>query len=212
MLKTLPWARVTHNVHRFANLAHVTHYALKKGLTIDEVTEVIAFNRDDVVRELIKGPFERKLFFGNKFGPKTRFSDGDWPVSYGAIGRATAEKEVARHYGRTAAGDAAAKRAVFYSIVRYSFSGEIVDLQPKLPEWPNLISDDYTFCNGLGKEAHAEGLGAFLAPSAQNAGGTTVPAFLEETLSGHVIEATATLTFDEETVVEVTERPWRHPN
>src|SRR5262249_8948491 len=100
MLETLRRERVTQDIHRFANLAHVAVYAAKKGLSMDEVTEIITFNRDDVMRELMKGPFERKLCFDYKFGPLTRFSNGEWPISYGALGRMTAGKEVAYHYGR----------------------------------------------------------------------------------------------------------------
>ncbi len=144
----------------------------------------------------MEGPFQRKPFFGNKFGPVSRFSDGEWPVLYAAIGTATAERECSYHYGRKAAGDATARRPVHYSIIRIKFSGEIADLQPKLPGWPDLISDDYTFCNGLGKEGYDEGLGGFLSPSARNPGGIAVPAFIAGTLSDPVIEATAALTFD----------------
>jgi hypothetical protein len=197
MLETLPRVSVAQDVHRFANLSHVAHLAVKKGLTIAEIAQVIAFNRDDVTKELMEGPFQRKVFFGNKFGKRSRFSDGEWPVFYGAIGRMTAQKESAYHYGRKAAGDAVARRGVHYSIVRCRFSGEIVDLQPKLPVWPDLIDDDYTFCNGLGKEARDGGLGGFLAPSARNLGGTTVPAFMARTLLDPTIEAAVKLTFDD---------------
>jgi hypothetical protein len=87
---------------------------------------------------------------------------------------------------------------VYYSVVCCTFEGETIDLQPKHAEWPELISDHYAFCNGLGKEAHEMSLAGFLAPSAQNRGGTTVPAFLASTLSNPVIEATARLTYDTE--------------
>jgi RES domain len=208
MLETLPRVNVTQDVRRFANLSHLALLAVKKGLTIDEVTEVIAFNRDDVLKELMEGPFQRKPFFGNKFGLVSRFSDGEWPVFYAAISRTTAENESAYHYGRKAAGDTAVRRVVYYSIVRLRFSGEVLDLEPKLPDWPELVSDDYTFCNGLGKEAHEGALGGFHSPSARHTGGTTVPAFIAETLSGPIIEATAKLTFDAgNTVVEVKELP-----
>jgi hypothetical protein len=206
MLETLPRVSVTQDVHRFANFSHLPVFAAKKGLMIDEVTDVIAFAPNDVVAELMKSPFQRKPLLGNKFGLVSRFSDGEWPVFYAAIGRTTAEKESTHHYARKAAGDAAARRGVHYSIVRCRFSGEIIDLRPKLGEWPRLISDDYTFCNGLGKEAHDEPVDGFLAPSARNAGGTTVPAFMEGTLSDPLIEAAAKLRFDEgDTVVEVKE-------
>ena len=82
-----------------------------------------------------------------------------------------------------------------------------MDPRSKLRDWPRLISVDYTFCNGLGKEAHDGGLGAFFAPSAQHQGGTTVPAFIEETLSSFVIEATARLTFNGGTLAEIKELP-----
>jgi hypothetical protein len=207
MLETLARQGVTHDIHRFANITHVAVFATEKGFTIEEVAEIISFNRDDVTRELMHAPFERKAFFNNKFGPVSRFSDGEWPVSYGALSRTTAGKEAAHHYGRKAAGNAAASRPVDYSIVRYTFSGEVVDLRPKLPEWPELISVGYTFCNSLGKEAHGAGLGALLAPSAQHTGGTTVPAFIEETLSSPVVEATARLTFNGGTLAQIIELP-----
>jgi hypothetical protein len=145
----------------------------------------------------LDGPFQPKLELQNKFGKASRFSNGEWPVFYGAIGQKTAEEESKQAYARKAAGDAKAKRPVHYSIVRCKFSGEIVDLQPKLREWPELISDCYTFCNRLGREANEDGgIGAFLSPSARHTGGTTVPAFTRGTLSDPVIESVATLTFD----------------
>jgi hypothetical protein len=209
MLEAFSVANVTQDVHRFANLSRVSQFAQKKGLTIDQVAEVITFAREDVTRELMEGPFQRKPLLGNRFGDKSRFSDGEWPVFYAAIGRVTAEKESAHHYGRKAAGDTDARRSVHYSIVRCRFSGDVVDLRPKLPEWPDLIADDYSFCNGLGNEARARRLGGFLAPSARNRPeGTTLPAFIAAALSGPVIEATAKLTFDAgETAVEVKELP-----
>ena len=180
MLETLPRANVSQDVHRLANLTYIAAFAEKKGLTIDEVTEVIRFTRDDVTRKLMEGPFQ----------PKTvarKISSGIERVSRTGSGRyftqpstgTTAGKEAAHHYGRRAAGDPASPRAVYYSIVRCRFSGEIIDLRPQLPDWPDLVSEDYTFCNALGREAHAVALGAFLSPSARQDGGTTVPAFIE---------------------------------
>ena len=97
MLETLPRVNLTKDVHRFANLSHLALFANKKGLTIKEITDVIAFDRGDVTKELIDGSFQRKQLFGNKFGPKSRFSNGDWPVFYAAIGRTTAKRESAHH-------------------------------------------------------------------------------------------------------------------
>jgi RES domain-containing protein len=196
MLEILARANVSQDVHRLANLSYIAAFAEKKGLTIDEVTDVIRFSRDDVTRELMEGPFQPKLHLGGKFGDRTRFSDGEWPVFYAAVDRTTAGKEAAHHYGRRAAGDPASPRAVYYSIVRCRFSGEIIDLRPQFPAWPDLVSEDYTFCNALGHEAHAVDVGALLSPSARHDGGTTMPAFIEGTLSEPVIEAAARLSFD----------------
>jgi len=196
MLETLPRVRLTQDVHRFANLSHLGVFATKKGLTLDQITEVIMFDQDDLTKELMEAPFQPKAFFNYKFGPISRFSDGEWPVFYAAIGRTTAERESAYHYGRKAAGAADARRAVHYSVIRCTFSGDIVDLRPKLRDWPELVVDDYRFCNVLGGEAHRDGLDGFLSPSARDPGGTNIPAFKAEAVRGPVIEATATLTFN----------------
>jgi hypothetical protein len=55
MLETMQRTIVTQDVHRFANLTHVGVFAQKKDLTMEEVTEVIGFLRDDVTRELMEG-------------------------------------------------------------------------------------------------------------------------------------------------------------
>ena len=186
---------MTQDLHRFANLSYVGQFAAKKGLTIPEIIEVIAFDRDDVIKELMEGPFRRKPSLGNKFGCVSRFSNGDWPIFYAAVGRETAQEESVYHYARKAAGNMAA-RAVHYSIVRSTFSGDIMNFCLKSKDWPDLTSNDYTFCNKLGWEAQNEGLDGFRSPSARHEGGTTAPVFKAETLSGPVIEATATLRFD----------------
>jgi hypothetical protein len=203
VLEGLPKTNLRREVLRFANLTHLAVFAAKKGLRMDEVTDVIAFARDDVTKELMQDTFERKARLGNKFGLESRFSNGDWPVFYSAIGRKTAEEESSHHYGRKAAGGA--HRPVYYSVVCCTFEGETTDLQLKLAEWPELISDHYAFCTGLGKEAHDMSLAGFLAPSARNPGGTTVPAFFASALSNPVIEATACLTYDMETTAVAVE-------
>jgi RES domain len=205
VLEGLIRAAIKQDVHRFANLEHIAQFAAKKGLTIEQVADVIAFDTDDITKQLMDGPFERKPSLGNKFGLLSRFSNGDWPVFYAAIGRETAEKESSYHYGRKAAGDPAS-RPVCYSILRIQFSGSSIDLIPQLSEWPDLVSNDYTFCNGLGQEAHDSALDGFFSPSAQNEGGTTLPAFKRESLSLPIVEAAARLSFSGAvTTVEIKE-------
>jgi hypothetical protein len=93
MLEALPRVNIRQLVLRLANLTHTAAFAGKKGLTIDEITDVIAFVRDDLTKELMEGPFERKTFFGGRFGPVSRFSDGTWPVFYTANDQPTATAE-----------------------------------------------------------------------------------------------------------------------
>jgi hypothetical protein len=206
VLEGLDQTTATQVVHRFANVAHLGQFAGRKGLTIEQIADVIAFERDDVLKQLLEGPFLRKPRFGNKFGDRSRFSDGEWPVFYAAIGRATAQAESAHHYGRRAAGDDDARRPVHYSIIKCEFSGAVIDLRTKRLDWPDLVSDDYAFCIGLGKEAGDLQLEGFFSPSARNADGTTVPAFKRDALENPAIEATAKLTFsDGETLVEIAE-------
>ena len=76
MLETLPRVNLTKDVHRFANLSHLALFANKKGLTIKEIIDVIAFDRGDVTKELIEGSFQRKQLFGNKFGQSRVFLTG----------------------------------------------------------------------------------------------------------------------------------------
>ena len=208
MLEPLAKVPVNQDVLRFANLSHVATLAARKGLTIDEITDVIAFDRGDVTKELMESPIKKKAQLGSKFGLRSRFSDGDWPVFYAAVHRDTAEKESSFHYGRKAAGNPSGNRPVHYSVVRCTFNGEVIDLEPQLADWPDLVSDDYRFCTGLGKEAHDMGLGGFLAPSARHPGGTTVPAFLASTLSNPIIISTVRLTYNTgSTIVEFKDLP-----
>lgn len=197
MLESFSKAPVSQDVLRLTNLDYVAVLGFKKGLTIDELTDVIAFDhRDAVTKDLMEGAFQRKAALSNKFGRLSRFSDGDWPFFYAAFDRETAEKECSHHYGRKAAGNLLARRPVYYSVVRCTFKGDVIDLRPELDRWPQLLSDDYQFCNELGKEAHDMGCGGFFAPSARHSGGTTVPVFVASTLSNPAVVSTVRLSYN----------------
>jgi hypothetical protein len=153
----------------------------------------------------MEGPFTRIPALNYQFGSASRFSNGNWPVFYTALSRTTAERETSHHYGRKAAGNEPG-RPVHYSIVRCTFKGKVIDLRPKLPDWPDLVSDDYTFCIDLGREASQDELDGFFAPSARHLEGTTLPIFMSRSVSQPVIEAAARLIFSTAgAVVEVEE-------
>ena len=202
-------------VFRLGNLSNVAKFGEREGLNVEEVKEIAAFMGDEFVNELIDDPFKPKSLRGSKyqFGFATRFSDGSWPVFYATLEEATATIEVSHHYEKkskchyaaNAAGQSANPRDVYYSLVHCKFSGETIDLRPKLVEWPNLVSDDYRFCHGLGEEASKTMLDAFLGPSARNEGGTTVPVFRSDGLSDHQIRNTKRFRFDVSTMNAVVE-------
>jgi hypothetical protein len=208
MLEGLAISKHSCDVIRLANLTHLRTFAAKMGLAIAQVADVVEFERDDVTKELMDDPFERKAKLGNKFSVQSRFSDGNWPVFYAATERDTAEKECTHHYGRKAAGGPDGRRSVHYSVVRCRYAGETVDLLPQLPTWPDLVSEDCNFCNQLGKEAYDGGLGGFIAPSARHPGGCNIPAFRRNTLSKPVITGIARFSYEaDQTVIEYKDIP-----
>ncbi len=200
MLESLDRNRRSCYVHRLANLTHIGRFAAKKGLSIEAIVEVIRHSPDETARSLLTDPFKRKPKLDNRYGTRTRFSDGSWPVFYSALEEETAKAEGLYHYARKAAGDSEARRAVNYSIMRCKFEGDVIDLIPQHNDWPGLTSEELDFCVALGREAHLMGLGAFLAPSARHPEGTTVPAFSADNLTEPVAVNAVRFAFDTESL------------
>lgn len=163
---------------------------------VDRFLENEAFDKESTeeVRQLLRsvgaatGPEEH---LERSFRPKhrlaktkyaTRFSDGSFPVLYGALEVKTAEMEV-RHGFSMRVGKPTAARTGWYRRLTYRFRGEVKDLRPMQSNWAALTSDDYGFCNELGREAVAAGLDGLLAPSARRKGGTNLPAFTRRAVS-----------------------------
>jgi hypothetical protein len=69
-------------------------------------------------------------------------------------------------------------------LISCRFVGQAKDLRPHLADFPWLIADkDYAACQLLGAAAKAEGLAGFLAPSARQPNGTTVPILAPDSVS-----------------------------
>lgn len=188
---------VRYEVFRLGNPSHVDEFAKQKGLSVEDVREIVAFSGEELAEDLINGPFKSKPLLRPL---NLRYSDGRWSVFYSALERVTAEKEVMHHYAKDAAGHSASPRDVYYLEFACTFAGETIDLRPKLKEWPDLVSDDYRFCQNIAEEAHNTDLDAFLAPSARKEGGTTVPVFFSRALSDPHILTTKRFTFDPKTM------------
>lgn len=180
MLDGLSIVHTIETVHRFANPRDPLGAARRMGLDARAVEEMQQFlgpaSRTMSPEELLNGPFQPKRHWSP---PPTRYSDGSWSVFYSALEKRTAEQEVGHHYVSDAMGDSAKNRTVYYSIFHCQFSGKACDLRPKHEEWQALINPitNNPFCQTLGREAIETEIDGFLAPSARNPDGTTVPVF-----------------------------------
>ena len=207
MLEGMERIDVSNALHRMANLSRVGEFAQRKGLNFEQAREIVAFMGEKLADELLRSPFEPKNFLDptKPFGA-TRFSDGTWPVFYGAIDEDTAAKECLHHYAKAALGDPASARSVYYSVLHCLFQGSAIDLRPKKTEWPDLVAEDYRFCQGLGKEAIQFPLESFLAPSARQPDGTTTPVFAPRGLSNPTIGDIVRFGWDSDTGAPTIER------
>lgn len=208
MLEGLPHVDFSDVIHRLASLKRFGAFARRRGLSIEQARDIVEFMGEHFAEDLIDAPFFRpkpQLDPLKAFG-ETRFSDGAWPVFYGAMEESTAEQECLHHYALMALGDASLNRVVYYSAITCRLQGESIDLRPKGEDWPDLVAEDYSFCQGLGREATALPLDAFLAPSARRQDGSTVPVFSRQALSDPAIEATVRFSWDPATGSPAVER------
>ncbi|MGQ0664735.1 MAG: RES family NAD+ phosphorylase [Pseudomonadota bacterium] len=176
--------------YRFANMRDALDL-LERRVGIDlgsmDAGEVLnILGRDATpseVTDLLDGPFKRKARLGGIYGPKTRFSDGSWPVFYGALELETARDEVQHHHARDVLTDPSHPWTAYYRYFRCAFTGSTKDLRSKLAEWPELVCEDWTFCQKLGREAHGSDLDGLFSPSARTTDGTNLPVFKRAALS-----------------------------
>lgn len=65
-------------------------------------------------------------------------------------------------------------------------------------DWPELVGDDYAFCNKIGAEARHLGLDGLVTPSARHSGANQ-PVFCRRAISDPRQERTLAMTYDPET-------------
>ena len=159
---------------------------------LQEILTAVGFRTD--LEELCEGPFRPK----RRLRPKTRFSDGSFPVFYSSLNSATAEAEI-RHLFPRLCGDPSAPRPAYYHRFSCTFRGTEKDLRPKAAEWPLLVDkNDYKFCNQLGTEAIQSGLAGLVTPSARH-DGANLPVFRRDAVSDPELLDVAAVTFDPNT-------------
>ena len=204
MLEDIPEASPPRTAHRFANRRRATELlselVIRRGLDEEALRETLEFlgPANGAAEELLNGPFEPKARLKDKWNP-SRFSDGNWPVFYGALELETSEAEIVYHLeaGQMKAA-LSAGGPVYFSRFHCTFDGRALDLRPKLTEWPWLVDPNTTNarCQALGREAHEKDIDGFLAPSARSSGGTNVPVFTREMLSQVMIDGNASFSPD----------------
>ena len=202
MLQDLPGRDLRTDVVRLASRPDVDQFFEDQKLYGPHVQETMAFLHSRGIatspEDLVDQVFRRKSRLARmKF--QTRFSDGSFPVLYGAMDARTATAEV-QHWFSKLVGAPAHARTAHYMRFTYRFSGRVKDLRPKHAEWPALTDDEgYGFCNKLGAEALAAGLDGLLAPSARNQGGTNLPAFARAVVGDFSEGELVSITYDPQT-------------
>lgn len=197
MLDQLPTEDLSTYLVRLASRRDVKEFFEDQKLDESSIDEIMQFLKSLGVATGIENVVDRMFAPKRRLAKvkyRTRFSDGTFPVLYGAIEAQTAEAEV-EHWFRKHVGTHA--RTAFYVRIRYRFSGKVKDLRPKKTAWPALTNEkDYRFCNDLGADAVAAGLDGLLAPSARNDGGTNLPAFVRRAVDEFSEGRFVALTYD----------------
>ena len=188
LLTQIDTVSVQYVVFRLASCPEDTDFLEDLGMddskSLDEMRELInSSGLPDISELLLDEPFRhQKKPWRRRF--RSRYSDSSFPVFYASLEARTAEEEVKYHFANVFGGNVRRERTSYYWRFSCRFEGTAKDLRPMLDEWPDLIHlEDYRFCNGLGREARAIRLDAFLAPSARRRGGTNVPVFERRALS-----------------------------
>jgi RES domain len=183
-------------VHKLASLPRdtINSILIRRGIAaenVEQVTSLLATAGSPLTAEqVVAYSFERHGDRTPPFGVG-RFGDGnDYPVYYSAIEEETCISEV-RHHTRKSfeamqSGELPYPR--FYQYVSSAFNGLTLTLCGHEGAHPELVSADesgYPFCQSLARQALAQGISAFHAPSARHDGGVCVPVFMQQALSNH---------------------------
>jgi hypothetical protein len=113
---------------------------------------------------------------------RSRFSNGDHPVFYGALEKETAGQEYAHHAPKRFA-PIMGQFEIRLHLIACRVIAEAHDLRPLVAAYPELLAESYDFCNQVGAAALARMVESLLARSVRRAGGTNVPVFQRKCLS-----------------------------
>ena len=187
------------------NLQTVEKASARAAMIINGSTD----NQSFFYKTAIEYPFKSEPFM------ISRYSDGTFPVWYGSKSIETTIFETVYHV-----------KQQIMAIADYQEEGKIIkkrnvfdvfcdavltDVVSNKDHYEYLTSDDYTFCNQLGKELHERDCGGLLSPSARHKEGVNVDIFKQALLSEVTLVKELKYTFDVQThEVSVFEDPKHH--
>jgi len=205
VLEGLDRGRNDGRIYRLAGGWTVRKAAERRGLSEGEFGAVLARTGGEVPDFLDAPftPFEEPLDGMGRYGSRTRFSDGTFPVFYASLAAETSQREVKHHCEQDAIKHPE-RRSIpkKFCVFGCSLNATVVDLRPMHetdPEWATLTSINTAdaMCLAIGCEAAAANdFDALLAPSARHPSGTTTPTFKRPPLSNAVVERWVRFIFD----------------
>jgi len=115
---------------------------------------------------------------------RTRYSDGRHAAWYGSIDTETTLWETGYHALKAELAVEGVSPIVYRERAVYQVRarGLLIDITDKAASHPDLISNDYGFCQSVGQRVHAEGHPGILSPSARHGSGTNLVAFRKSIL------------------------------
>ena len=138
------------------------------------------YDNDFYYTAAINYPFETEPYM------ISRYSDGSFPIWYGSMDLETTIYETAYHAmhsllnidGLDINTLVTKKRAVF----DVNCEGILFDFSKRSNDYPDLMANDYGFCQSIGKRLSQSGFPGFLSPSARYTG-TNINVLLPEALT-----------------------------
>ncbi|MFO1257400.1 MAG: RES family NAD+ phosphorylase [Gammaproteobacteria bacterium] len=131
----------------------------------------------------IEYPFKRENYIN------TRYSNGQYACWYGSLTEITTIYETAYHALKSEQGIEGLNEEVIRERAVYNIHCHaiLIDLSEKSKDYPELIFNDYTFTQQIGRQLQTEGHPGLLAPSARHAEGLNVVAFNKNILSNPLL-------------------------
>ncbi len=126
-------------------------------------------------------PFEQDHFMSS------RYSDGTFPIWHGSLEKQTTIYETAHNMIKTETAlenfqqqETIVRERMVYAVF---CNGILIDLTKKMTHYPELISEDYSFTQKIGKQLNQQGYPGLLALSARQKNGVNVNIFKSEILT-----------------------------